>query len=210
VKAPDRLRAALEVDVGRAAPEAQVRIVRLPGAVHAAAHHRDGEGVLLRVDRHLLDRLRQLHELLVLDARAGRAGDDVELVVVEDGHGAEAPGGHVGQDLAAHGDLFVLARVGQGEAHAQGVADPAREELLEGHPRLDHAFRRDARLRDAEVQGHVRAQGREPRVPLDDLARMRVLEADHVAFELEVVEQGAVLQARTRPWPRCRPPDAGP
>src|SRR4029079_14169233 len=72
---PARLRPPFEVDVGAAAPEAQVRVVRLPGAVHAAAHHRDGEGVPLRVDRHLLDRLRQLHELFVLDARAGRAGD---------------------------------------------------------------------------------------------------------------------------------------
>ena len=34
-------------------------------------------------------------------------------------------------------DLLVLARVGQGEADAQGVADAAREELLEGHARLD-------------------------------------------------------------------------
>ena len=180
--------------MGRPAPQAQVGVVGLAGAVHPAAHHGDGEGVPLRVDRHLLDRLRQLHELLVLHARAGRARDDVELVVVEDGHGTEASGGDVGEDLPPDRDLLVLARVGQGEAHAHGVADAAREELLEGHPCLDYAFRRDARFGDAQMQRHVRAKGGEAGIPLDDLARMRVLEADHVAIEADLVEQGAVLQ----------------
>ena len=53
-----------------------------------------------------------------------------------------------------------LRGFGQGEAHAQGVADAAREELLEGHARLDDALGRDARLGDAEVERHVGARRR--------------------------------------------------
>ncbi len=98
---PTRLGLPLQVDVGRAAPEAEVGVVGLAGAVHAAAHDRDRERVLLGVGRHLLDGLGQLDEALVLDARAGGARDDVELVVVEDRHRAEAAGGDVGEDLPA-------------------------------------------------------------------------------------------------------------
>ena len=45
---PERLGPALQVDVGRAAPQAQVGVVRLAGAVDAAAHHGDRERVLAR------------------------------------------------------------------------------------------------------------------------------------------------------------------
>ncbi len=91
-------------------------------------------------------------------------------------------------------DFLVLARVGKGEAHADGVADAAGEQLLEGHARLDDAFRRNAGLGDAQVQGDVGAQRREAGVGLDDLARVRVLQRHHVAVEAEVVQQAAVLE----------------
>src|SRR5258706_346970 len=74
----DGLRLALEVDVGRGAPEAEIGVVGLAGAVHAAAHDGDGHGVLARVAGHVPDLLRQIDERLVLHPRAGGAGDDVE------------------------------------------------------------------------------------------------------------------------------------
>ena len=191
---PERLRPLLQVHVGRAAPQAEVRVVRLAGAVHPAPHDRDGQGVLLGVGRHLLHLLRELHEPLVLDPRARGAGDDVELVVVEDGHRAVAPGGDVGEDLQADRHLLVLAGVGEGEADPESVPDPAREELLERHAGLDDPLGRDAGLGHAEVERHVRACLGEAAVGLDDLAGVRVLEAHDVAVEAQVVHVAAVLE----------------
>src|SRR6185436_5223446 len=70
--------AALEVDEVWAAPEAEVGVVGLAGAVHAAAHDGDGEGVVFGVPRHFLHLLCQVDEGLVLDPRAAGAGDNVE------------------------------------------------------------------------------------------------------------------------------------
>jgi hypothetical protein len=78
----------------------------------------------------------------------------------------------------------------------EGVPDAAGEELLERDPRLDHALGRDARLGDPQVQGHVRAGLGEAAVRLDHLAGVRVLQADDVAVEPEVVHEPAVLESR--------------
>ena len=84
--------------------------------------------------------------------------------------------------------LLVLARVGQRQADAQRVADAAREQLLEGHARLEDALRRDAGLGDAEVQRHVGSGLGEAAVALDHVPRVGVLEAHDVALEAELVQ----------------------
>src|SRR5712691_6963810 len=122
------LLAALEVDEARGAPHAEVRVVRLAGTVHAAAHDGDRDVVLLRVLRHLLDVLRQVDERLILHARARRATDDVHPLVLEAGDGAEAAVLDVAEDLPADRDLLALALEGEGEGDADGVADAARDE----------------------------------------------------------------------------------
>src|SRR5712692_10961900 len=46
---PDHLRLPLQVDVVGRAPEAEIGVVGLAGAVDPAAHHRDGDRVVARV-----------------------------------------------------------------------------------------------------------------------------------------------------------------
>ena len=149
--------------------------------------------MLLRVFGHHFDILRQLDELLVLHARAGGARDDVEPLVEARRNRAEAPRLNVRQNLARGGNLQPLVVERHGERDAHRVADALRDQLLEGHARLDHALRRHARLGHAEVQRHIGPLRGEATVDLDDLLPVRVLERDDVTLEAEPIEQRAVL-----------------
>ena len=107
--------------------------------------------MLLGVVRHVADVLRQIDERFVLDARARRATDDVQPVLLEAWNGAEALVRDVVEDLAADGDLFTFAFERKRQRYADGVADAPRNELFERNARLDHAVRRHPGLGDAEV-----------------------------------------------------------
>src|SRR5207248_1956980 len=135
----ERLRPALEVHVRRRAPHAEVRVVRLAGAVHAAPHDRDGDVVLLRIQRHFAHVLGQVDEGFVLHARARRAADDVQPLLLEAWYGAEAAVLDIVEDLSPDRNLFAFALERQGEGDADGVADAAGDELLEGDAGLDDA-----------------------------------------------------------------------
>src|SRR5437660_2953047 len=125
------LRAALEVDVRRRAPHAEVGVVGLAGTVHAATHHSDRDVVLLGVLGHVAHVMGEVDEGLVLDARAGWATDDVQTGLLEAWDGTEASFADVAEDLAAYGDLIALALEGEGQGDADRVADVAGDELFE-------------------------------------------------------------------------------
>ena len=78
---------------------------------------------------------------------------------------------------------------------------PRREELLEGHARLDDAVGRHARPRSRPGAAARRARAAaKRRLASITLRGCGVLQADHVAVEAQIVEQRAVLAAPTPPW----------
>src|SRR5262249_34884917 len=62
----------------RPAPQAQVGVVRLAGTVHPAAHDGDGDAMIAGILGQAAHLRRELDEAVVLDARAARAGNDVQ------------------------------------------------------------------------------------------------------------------------------------
>src|SRR5690349_4741475 len=109
-----------------------------------------------RVSRDLLDLLRQLDELFVLNPRARRTRDDVESGT-ELRHRDEPSARDVLDYLMADGDLFVLALVGQRERDADGIAEVLREQFLERDAGLDDPVGRQSRLGHSEMERNVGA-----------------------------------------------------
>jgi len=177
----------------RTAPEPQIGIVRLAGTVDAAAHHGDGQSVVLSISSQLLDPLGQVDKRFVFHSRATGAGDDVQAFLARRNHRTHAARGDLRQNLPANVNLFRFARVGNRQGNPDRVANAAADELLQRDPRLDDSIRRKTGLRDAQMQRNVGAAFGKSAIDFDDLQRVRILQRDAIAGESDRIQQFAVL-----------------
>ena len=106
----------------------------------------------LGVASDVADFLGELDELLVLDPRARGTRDDVQPVLRELGHRAEAAVRDVAQDVVPGDDLFGFPGVRQRQRDPDGVSDPPTEELFERDPGLDDPLRGQPGFSDAEME----------------------------------------------------------
>ena len=178
----------------RAAPQAEVGVVSLAGAVHAAAHYSNRNGMLAGVGRHFLDLTGQLDECLIFHARATRAADDIERRKTVVHHAPHPTGRNIGEDHLCGSNFLRLAGVWHGERHANCVTDTPAHELLKSDASLDDAVRRHAGFCDTQVERNIRASLGETPIHIDHLPRIGVFERHAIASEPQRVEQLAVLQ----------------
>ena len=74
------------------------------------------------------------------------------------------------------------------ERDADGVAEAAADQLLEGDARLDDTVGREAGFRDAEMQRHVGPLFGKAFIDFDHLRRIGIFQRDDIAREAERVE----------------------
>ena len=171
-----------QVALAAAGGDAEVGVARLTGTVHHAAHHRDLQRDLARLERVL--RLARDPDHVDLGAAARRARDEVEALALAQPHRLE--------QLTAR--LRLLDRVG-GEREADRVADALGQQRGDPRGRLHQPTGERPGLGDAEVQRVVDGL-REQAVRVDHHRHVRRLHRDLHVVEVDLGEVGELTLRR--------------